>query len=112
MATLRAKVAETENSLWYNAGRHQGKFAGAGAGPLPPPSGTRFCKSCNSTPHWEFGTVQNGVELMILNKQKLLEKNQKKTKKKKRGKKKTKKVDQPNGAGAAVETLESSGSGS
>ena len=29
VATLRAKVSETENSHWYNAGRHQGKFTGA-----------------------------------------------------------------------------------
>ena len=48
LATLNAKVAKTENSLWYNAGKHQGKFAGAGAGTLPPPSGTRFCKPCKA----------------------------------------------------------------
>ena len=45
---LRTKVAETENSLWYNAGRNLGKFAGGQA----PPTGTRFCKPCNSSTHW------------------------------------------------------------
>ena len=54
VAILRAKVAETENSLWYNSGRQQGKFAGAGGGTPPPPSGgTRFCKPCNSATYWE-----------------------------------------------------------
>ena len=27
VAALRTKVAETENSLWYSAGRNMGKFA-------------------------------------------------------------------------------------
>ena len=53
VATLRAKVSETENSHWYNAGRHQGKFAGAGGVPPTPSGETRFCKPCNSKTHWE-----------------------------------------------------------
>ena len=50
VAALRTKVAETENSLWYNAGRNLGKFAGGQA----PPTGARFCKPCNSNTHWEY----------------------------------------------------------
>ena len=61
VAILRAKVAETENSLWYNAGRHQGKFAGAGGGIPPPPSGeTRFFNPCNSKTHWESACWPRG----------------------------------------------------
>ena len=61
VAILRAKDGETENSLWYNAGRHQGKFAGAGGGIPPPPSGeTRFFNPCNSKTHWESACWPRG----------------------------------------------------
>ena len=49
VAALCNKVAETENRLWNNAGRNLGKFTG-GQAPL---TGTRFCKPCNSSTHWE-----------------------------------------------------------
>ena len=44
VAALRTKVAKTENSLCYSAGRNMGKFAGGHA----TPTGTRFCEPCNS----------------------------------------------------------------
>ena len=59
MAELRNKIAETENSLWYNPNRNMnmGKYAG-GAGADGGPGGGqvpqgRFCKPCNSASHWE-----------------------------------------------------------
>ena len=59
MAELRNKIAETENSLWYNPNRNMnmGKFAGGAAGGVAggprggqAPQG-RFCKPCNSASH-------------------------------------------------------------
>ena len=49
VAALCTKVAETKNSLWYNAGRNLGKYAGGQA----PPTGTKFCKPGNSSTHWD-----------------------------------------------------------
>ena len=57
IAELRNKIAETENSLWYNPNRNMGKFAGGAGGPgggggLQVPQG-KFCKPCGSSTHWE-----------------------------------------------------------
>ena len=49
VAAFHTKVAKTENSLWYNADRNLGKYAGGQA----PPTGARFCKPYNSSTHWE-----------------------------------------------------------
>ena len=55
VAELRNKIAETENSLWYNPNRNMnmGKYAWGpgGAGGQVPQGG--FCKPCGSTSHWE-----------------------------------------------------------
>ena len=87
VAILRAKVSETENSLWYNAGRHQGKFTGAGVYLLLLKGrqthkanhiGRALARGCAQNAG-SVDTGQNGVKMIlslhqILNKPKLLEK--------------------------------------
>ena len=103
VATLRGKVSETENSLWYNAGRHHGKFAGAATHWESACWGA--CSKCGKRGHRTEWCRNDPVSPPDPEQAKAAGEKLKK-------KKKAKKVDQTNGAAATVENPVSSGSGS
>ena len=107
VATSRAKVSETDNSLWYNAGRHQGKLAGAATHWESACWGA--CSKCGKRGHCTEWCRNDPVSPPDPEQAKAAGE---KPKKKKKGKKKAKKMDQTNGAAATVENPVSSGSGS